>query len=853
MFVVRCKDSKIIQWNNAMAQVTDAACDDVIGKDFVKDFLYRSAKEKQQAEVFEHILQLGDPELEEMKLVDLRITRKAATSSEPSKHVDLLFSLNRIDSPDGKVLVCVGQDVTELHAFRQVEERKAQILAVVSHELRSPLHCIIGIVAATEKTVTKASQKRQLQLITDCAKRLVEFVSMMVDLSAIKKGSSDFKLKVDTIDILRVLDDVCSLLSSASDKYGRSLVKGTVRLICEYRASRLPAMECDTYRLTQVMVNIIGNALKFTEKGYVRVSTTLKDGDTMVISCEDTGKGIEESALERIFEPFEQEDSSDTRAHAGLGLGLAISREIVRKLGGDIHVVSQPGKGSTFQITLPLRQSELVAKCGGKDPPPLCTEVVAAQQSSLCSTQRSRSTSSAGTDRESRESLLHNASLGSIQEKGIATIQQKDKAAPAVGCKGAAADAFPSASPQALHLGEASPRPDEASPSLFARKKIRLLSVDDDMTNQEVIRAHFRDQKRSFEVLYAMSGKEALDRLIHQVFDVVLLDLMMPEMSGLEVLVTIRRTPGIAEVPVIVLSARGEHDVIADALWRGATDYFTKPLDFAAVFSRIAHIVPVIDSKRRESHSPTDMGKSTASDDMTSGQGHHAALALVFVSECDTTLRELERAITFVERTATVAADRTCRNSDGSLLVLAEGDDCQLRLQGIAHEVERWFSSKSQPGVPSLRVSVGLSGPGDIQTMFIGDQFVATGSVIRSAIRQAWLTSRSGYSNPGTPVDLNKLGPLTAVRNTDSVRSVSTQFEAEMTGMMKLDGRSCSDLVNKEMAEADLAHARVAFRVSQVLRAECEELRIQCEQQKKKLAEYSQLAESSAVPCDSAF
>jgi signal transduction histidine kinase len=159
------------------------------------------------------------------------------------------------------------------------------------------------------------------------------------------------------VDISKVIDDVCHLLLSGSDKHGKPLLKDTVRLEQNYRALRQPRIECDAYRLTQVCTNIIGNALKFTEKGFVRVSTSLK-GDTILIICDDTGKGIETSAQERIFEPFEQEDSSDTRSHGGIGLGLAISREIVRKLGGDITVVSTPGRGSTFTVALPLRQPE---------------------------------------------------------------------------------------------------------------------------------------------------------------------------------------------------------------------------------------------------------------------------------------------------------------------------------------------------------------------------------------------------------------------------------------------------------------------------------------------------------------
>ena len=255
------------------------------------------------------------------------------------------------------MLVCVGQDVTELYSFKLVEERKAQMLSVVSHELRSPLNGIIGIAAMIEKQVTTSTLKRQTLLITNCATRLVEYVQMMIDLSALRKNNAELKFKSDIVDISKLLDDVCELLRNGIDKHGKPLVKDTVRFSCEYHDSPHPKMECDALRITQICTNVIGNALKFTESGFVRVSTAAVDKNTIAIVCQDTGKGIEASALERIFEPFEQEDSSDTRAHGGIGLGLAISRELVRKLGGDVKVESTPGRGSTFTVLLPFKRN----------------------------------------------------------------------------------------------------------------------------------------------------------------------------------------------------------------------------------------------------------------------------------------------------------------------------------------------------------------------------------------------------------------------------------------------------------------------------------------------------------------
>merc|ERR1719506_2574492 len=203
----------------------------------------------------------------------------------------------------------------------------------------------------------------------------------MMDFTAMqKKGGADFVLNNDPVDLVKLLDDVVVLLLSANDKLGRPMAKKSVTITCAYRANRLPNLEGDSYRLTQVFFNMIGNALKFTDKGSVHVSTrvdTTKSGEKrVVVIVRDIGKGICPSALARIFEPFEQEDSSDTRQHAGLGLGLAISREIVRKHGGDIDVESDVGVGSTFSIVLPLGRGGIDTTSNSDDQSSLVDETV---------------------------------------------------------------------------------------------------------------------------------------------------------------------------------------------------------------------------------------------------------------------------------------------------------------------------------------------------------------------------------------------------------------------------------------------------------------------------------------------
>jgi DNA-binding response OmpR family regulator len=536
----------------------------------------------------------------------------------------------------------------------------------------------------------------------------------------------------------------------------------------------------------------------------------------------------------------------------------------VRKLGGDIHVASRPGAGSTFQITLPLRQPEFVEESISSE----THEVPVNTSTSLTSGSDFVSVHNEHTRPEARgrDSVPKLGGRGKYQDTGHGDSQ----AARSMLQNNESNEASTQATPKGatpVTLATIKER-DESSSSLYTqysssflradetswRKKIRVLSVDDDPTNQEVVRVVFREQKDRFDVHFAMSGKEALETLNSETFDCVLLDLMMPDMSGAEVLESIRRTTGISMLPVIVLTARGEHDVISDTLWKGATDYFMKPIDFNALFARIDQLVPIPDlSKKRIANvspqvTPTDARTVTSSDDQSVhlAIGNHAALAVVFVSEHEATMSQFERAITFVERTATVAADRTCRNSDGSVLILAEGQDSYLRLQGIAREVQNYAHG-------GLKLSMGLSGPGDVQTVFIGEQLVASGTVIRNAVKMAWLNNRSGTgSNPGTPVhpDLEgypaKAGPF-KVSNGPSVEMISassleTQVQPPLTQIQTvgLDMIAGPDKASAEMLLADVAHARIAYRLSRVLRDKCEMLREQCEQYETKLEQYSQ-------------
>jgi signal transduction histidine kinase/serine/threonine protein kinase/CheY-like chemotaxis protein len=825
MFVLRCGDGRITRWNSAMAQIVNKTAEEVVGKAFIQEFLADSVKEAQDHFA---LALTQDLPIEEKKLIDVRIVHRSENEKEPQKVVDLIMSINRIDNTEGeKVLMCVGQDVTDLRSFRMLEQKKAQMLAVVSHELRSPLHGIIGITESAQKSATKSSQKRQLRLIADCAKRLVDFVTTMMDLTSMQK-KSEFLLNNDPVDIVKLLDDVALLLLSANDKCGRAMKKESVSLVCDYRASRLPKlpiMEGDAYRLTQVFFNIIGNALKFTDKGSVEVSAQMRStcgGEKLVVVIvKDTGKGICPTALPRIFEPFEQEDSTDTRQHAGLGLGLAISREIVRKHGGDINVESKIGVGSTFFILLPFRQK------GGMESASETQSSVVDEPPPELSARRSQPEENPNPPNPTNPSMIRVKSNNSLNSDVDFDMDRHE------------VERNSSRNVPPATIMESPTSAGQRTTANGGHKRIRVLSVDDEPVNQEVIRGLFEDAPR-FEVEAAMNGYEALEMLHATQFDIVLMDLMMPGMSGVEVLVKIRRTPKLSHLPVVMVSAKNQSDVISDALWKGATDFFVKPLDCLSLLARIDRILnaPLTDKKGQETSSEkgntnTPFGaqgaavsnfQRSATETATSPNQHvpalYAALALAFTADSAAALQLLGTVFTYVERTVELVAERTCRSADGSMLILAEGNDSEARLRRIAEEVRIWFAENVGGG---LRLSIGIAAPSELHTASIGEQFVALGTSVGVAISRALHAAHGFHLSEAsdTPSEIRS-GILSEVRLNGTTAPASVETVGRHPSLqLATVNKTPLDVAREQAAAGDLVTAKSLYRLVSLLRAQC--------------------------------
>ncbi len=386
----------------------------------------------------------------------------------------------------------------------RLDSLKDEILANTSHELRTPLQGIIGLSESMLDGAAgdmSAAAQNNLSMMVASGQRLARLVDDILDFSRLK--TKDLHLDPKPVDLRVAVDVVVTLMQPL-------LRDRPVRLINDLPPG-LPAVLADEARLQQILNNLIGNAVKFTDEGEVRISAGRENGDVR-IDVTDTGIGIPPEAQGRIFEAFEQGEGDAARLRGGTGLGLSVTRSLVELLGGRIFVRSEVGRGSTFSFTMPT--------------------------------------------------------------SSVAAEQVKTTALPATVRSFASGTAHDTAEPDASLI----------SPDIDRR--IRILVVDDEPVNQQVLSNHLSLAR--YSVVQAMNGHEALQLIESGApFDLVLLDVMMPRMSGYEVCEKIRRTHLATELPVIMVTAKTRADDLVTGLSVGANDYIGKPFSKQELLARI--------------------------------------------------------------------------------------------------------------------------------------------------------------------------------------------------------------------------------------------------------------------------
>jgi signal transduction histidine kinase len=236
-----------------------------------------------------------------------------------------------------------------LASAREATELKSQFLANMSHEIRTPMNAILGMTALAMDTPDRQEQRDFLTDVLRSGECLLALLNDILDLSKIEAGKLTFELA--DFDLADVPRGVCGLLSE------QARTKGLL-LDCQLPKSLPYLVRGDPARLRQALVNLVGNAIKFTEKGRVALEAVVDSESDHAVSVRfevrDTGIGIPKESQRRIFESFVQADGSVTRKYGGSGLGLSISRELIRRMGGELRVESAPGRGSTFWFVLPF-------------------------------------------------------------------------------------------------------------------------------------------------------------------------------------------------------------------------------------------------------------------------------------------------------------------------------------------------------------------------------------------------------------------------------------------------------------------------------------------------------------------
>ncbi len=528
--------------------------------------------------------------------------------------------------------------------LREVDKLKDEFLANTSHELRTPLYGITGLAESLIDGVRgelPAPARADLSLLAHSGRRLTALVNDILDFSKLRHHGLALELR--PLD-LRALVDVVLTLS-------RPLVGSKPVELRNAVAADLPSMLADENRLLQILHNLVGNAIKFTEAGEVEVSAA-RDGrrpagsepGRVRVSVRDTGIGIPQDQQERIFEAFAQADGTVEREFGGTGLGLAVTRQLIQLHGGSLEVDSAPGEGSTFCFDLEVSPEPAWAVDGE----PRVARIPAAEDTAV------------------------------------------DAASPLGDGARAAADIAAPTSPEG----------DSA----------RLLVVDD----EPIIRRMVANQlgAAGFRVQVAAGGPEALRLLEERTIDLVVLDVMMPQMSGFEVCRKLRERYRLEDLPVIFLTAKNQAEDLVVGLAAGANDYLPKPVSRSELVARVRTHVALLTVNRQLSGLVSERTSQLAERERLLGErelliGQLEARNAELARFNYTVAHDLKNPLTTIRNFIGLSVkDAEIRDHDRLLHDLGRVDDAASKLHRLLDELYE-FSRIDRVSMPCDEVAFG--------------------------------------------------------------------------------------------------------------------------------------------------